>query len=304
MRPRSGAAQNKACSCAERVPATRQRRSREDRIAGSSESAPEPRSRTAARPAAHALTRPTSRSPSKVACNEGAPGRKGIVDQRDTRSTSRPGCSKASATFAAVRPARSARDGTQRSRSTSSGASPPAAERCASNAATVLDPAPAASDQNPTRRPLRRAAGRVGAIAARGSDRPVASLMKARAICDTGEASRNARSLLTRRASGRAPHHAQEHDAPVARRSRRCRRRRDVARGAPVPSARHHGSSTRGDATQWLHRGHPKDHGRVRAGHRYSAPVAGHAGAEPSRGRAEGTARERGQGQAMAEAAA
>ena len=78
----------------------------------------------------------------------------------------------------------------------------------------MLDPVPAASDQNPIRLPFLNAAGRLGAMAASGSVRPVASRIRARAICETGDASRKARSLLMRTASARCCRSVR---APIAR---------------------------------------------------------------------------------------
>src|SRR5207245_3018653 len=61
----SGRAQNAAWSCPARVPVTRQSLSMDPSTAESSASAPAPRSRTTARPAAQTPTRSTMRSPAK-----------------------------------------------------------------------------------------------------------------------------------------------------------------------------------------------------------------------------------------------
>src|SRR5438552_2811261 len=63
----SGRAQNAAWSCPARVPVTRQSLSMDPSTAESSASAPAPRSRTTARPAAQTPTRSTMRSPAKLA---------------------------------------------------------------------------------------------------------------------------------------------------------------------------------------------------------------------------------------------
>src|SRR5207244_5545776 len=147
-RSRSGTAQKSAWSWAVCVPLTTQSRSSVARSSCSSASAPAPRSATSARPSAPVSSSAHTRAASKLAWNDGEPGRNGTADQRETSSRSRPGCTSASTIVAADRPARSASDGAQRSRSTRSGASPPAAERWASSAATVLAPPPAARDQN------------------------------------------------------------------------------------------------------------------------------------------------------------
>ena len=152
--------------------------------------------------------------------------------------------------LAAVRPARSASAGVQRSRSTRSGGSPPAAERWAVSAATVVAPAPAASDQKPTRFPRRSAAGRAGTSGVSGSARPVASRISASATVATGEASSIDLKRLKRKATARARRLSRTRDVPAVRRSLPHRTRSGAEPAALRPTAARRACSRRDAASR------------------------------------------------------
>src|SRR3989442_508942 len=279
-RSRSGTAQKSAWSWAVCVPLTTQSRSSVARSPCSSASAPAPRSATSARPPAAVSSSAHTRAASKLAWNDGEPGRNGTADQRETSSRSRPGCTSASTIVAADRPARSASEGAQRSRSTRSGASPPAAERWATSAATLLAPPPAASDQNAMRFPPRSAAGRGGPSGASGSVWPVASRTSASPGAASGAAAGQARTRLMRTATCRAPRgpdrsrRASPGAAPARRRPRWRARRRRRARGPSRRRGRHRPPRTsRRDiararsprAPRWRRRSRPRRAARAAA---------------------------------------